>query len=181
MFGSKLKGMELHLKGTNKEVALQQVEQQLKGLGFQIIDKDFNRPWGGFLVIDEDQAPEFIRHFFPDLQADDLKISGKLSPKFLVVAPGKRLSWQYHYRRAEIWRVVSDSVAVAISETDEQTEPVVYPKGKTIRLNKGQRHRLTGLEDWGVVAEIWQHTEVDNPSDESDIVRLQDDFDRKSG
>jgi hypothetical protein len=42
----------------------------------------------------------------------------------------------------------------------------------------GQRHRLIGLDQWGVVAEIWQHTDSENPSDESDIVRLQDDFGR---
>lgn len=31
---------------------------------------------------------------------------------------------------------------------------------------------------WGVVAEIWQHTDKDNPSNEDDIVRVQDDFGR---
>jgi hypothetical protein len=40
------------------------------------------------------------------------------------------------------------------------------------------RHRLVGLDNWGVVTEIWQHTDVEHPSDESDIVRLQDDFGR---
>jgi mannose-6-phosphate isomerase len=35
-----------------------------------------------------------------------------------------------------------------------------------------------GLEDYAVVAEIWQHSDADNPSDENDIVRLQDDFGR---
>jgi mannose-6-phosphate isomerase len=39
---------------------------------------------------------------------------------------------------------------------------------------------LVGLDQWGVVAEIWQHTDVTNLSDESDIVRLQDDFGRSS-
>jgi mannose-6-phosphate isomerase len=29
------------------------------------------------------------------------------------------------------------------------------------------------------VAEIWQHTDAANPSDENDIVRVQDDFSRK--
>jgi mannose-6-phosphate isomerase len=45
-------------------------------------------------------------------------------------------------------------------------------------LKQGERHRLVGLEDWGVIAEIWQHTDASNPSDESDIVRVQDDFGR---
>ncbi len=34
------------------------------------------------------------------------------------------------------------------------------------------------FEDWAVVAEIWQHTEKDNPSDEKDIVRINDDYGR---
>ena len=50
--------------------------------------------------------------------------------------------------------------------------------GDKIKLKQGKRHRLIGLEGWGVVAEIWQHTDAANPSDEDDIVRLQDDFGR---
>jgi hypothetical protein len=38
---------------------------------------------------------------------------------------------------------------------------------------------LIGLEGWGVVAEFWQHTDPDYPSDEDDIVRVQDDYSRK--
>jgi hypothetical protein len=50
--------------------------------------------------------------------------------------------------------------------------------GATVTLLQGERHRRVGLEDYSVVAEIWQHTYADNPSDENDIVRLQDDFGR---
>jgi mannose-6-phosphate isomerase len=50
--------------------------------------------------------------------------------------------------------------------------------GETITLKQGERHRLIGLDDWGIVAEIWVHTDVNNPSNEDDIVRLQDDFGR---
>jgi Mannose-6-phosphate isomerase len=87
-------------------------------------------------------------------------IGEKLSPKFLVVAPNKRLSWQYHFRRAEIWRVVSGPIKVAISETDEETPGQFYEDGNIIVLSKGTRHRLIGApENYGVVAEIWQHTD----------------------
>jgi hypothetical protein len=47
-----------------------------------------------------------------------------------------------------------------------------------ITLQQGERHRLIGLDSWGIVAEIWKHTDYNNPSDEDDIVRLQDDFGR---
>ncbi len=156
------------------------LETKLREKGYEFDRKDWNRPWGAFWVIDERQTQKFIDQYFPDYKLEDLKISDKLSPKILYVAPEKRLSWQYHHRRAEIWRVIEGQVAVMQSDTDEQTSPKVYKVGDTILLKKGTRHRLIGLEDWGTVAEIWQHTEEGNPSDENDIVRLQDDFKRKS-
>lgn len=143
-----------------------------------IIQEDLSRPWGGFFVIEETQAAAFAMEFFPDEDFEALKISEKLSPKILMVAPGKRLSWQYHHRRAEIWRCVEGAVAVATSGTDEEAQKHVLKPGDKIKLQQGERHRLIGLDTWGIVAEIWQHTDAANPSDEDDIVRLQDDFGR---
>lgn len=150
----------------------------LDKLKFKIVKEDKSRPWGGFYVIDESQTPEFVKHFFPEEDFEALKISEKLSPKLLMVAPGQRLSWQYHHRRAEIWRCIDGEVDVATSHTDEETEKTVLMTGDKIKLKQGERHRLIGLDGWGVVAEIWQHTDAINPSDEEDIVRLQDDFGR---
>ena len=147
-------------------------------LGFRIVKEDRIRPWGGFYVIDESQADKFAKHFFPEEDFEQLKISEKLSPKILMVAPGKRLSWQYHHRRAEIWRCIDGNVAVATSHSDEVKEKHILQPGDKIKLKQGERHRLIGLDQWGVVAEIWLHTDISNPSDEDDIVRLQDDFGR---
>ena len=146
---------------------------------YQVVTTDFTRPWGGFFVLDETQSAKFIDHFFPEVDTGKVLAGGKISPKILAVAPHKRLSWQYHFRRAERWRVVEGPVGVAISDTDKQPEPGVYQKDDVIVLAQGTRHRLIGLEGWGVVAEIWQHTDSNEPSDESDIVRVQDDFQRK--
>lgn len=143
-----------------------------------IVQQDLSRPWGGFYVIEETQAAAFAMEFFPEEDFEALKISEKLSPKILMVAPQKRLSWQYHHRRAEIWRCIQGEVAVATSDTDEEEQKHVLKPGDTIKLHQGKRHRLIGLNDWGIVAEIWQHTDATNPSDEDDIVRLQDDFGR---
>jgi hypothetical protein len=55
---------------------------------------------------------------------------------------------------------------------------IVMALNKTLTLRKGERHRLIGLNEWGIIAEIWQHTDATHPSDEDDIVRLQDDFGR---
>ncbi len=42
----------------------------------------------------------------------------------------------------------------------------------------GIRHRGEGLEDWGIIAEIWGHTDPENLSTEEDIVRLEDRYKR---
>ena len=107
-----------------------------------------------------------------------MKISEKLSPKILIVAPKMRLSWQYHFRRAEIWKAIGGEVSVATSKTDVESDQIELAFGDIIKLQQGERHRLIGKDNWGIVAEIWQHTDAKNPSDEDDIVRLQDDFGR---
>ena len=144
----------------------------------KVIDKDINRPWGGFFVISEDDAQNFSNIYFDGLKTDELKVSGKLSPKILIIAPGKRLSWQYHHRRSEIWRVVSGKIKVITSHDNIERKEEILKEEDEIRLFKGERHRIIGLEEYAVVAEIWIHTDKDNPSDEYDIVRVQDDFDR---
>ncbi|WP_345221226.1 phosphoheptose isomerase [Hymenobacter koreensis] len=163
---------------TDKEILFDETAQALQQQGFTIASQDQLRPWGGFFVIQEDQAQQFADTYFDGLSVEQLRISGKLSPKLLLVAPHQRLSWQYHHRRAEIWRVVQGPVAIVTSPTDAEGEPKIYGPGQQVTMQQGERHRLIGLDDWGVVAEIWQHTEANNPSNEEDIVRIQDDFGR---
>ncbi|WP_018479125.1 cupin domain-containing protein [Pontibacter roseus] len=163
---------------TSKDTLFQETAQQLKEQQFNISSQDQSRPWGGFFVIDESQAQAFADTYFDSMPVEELKIAGKLSPKILLVAPQKRLSWQYHHRRAEIWKVVRGTVGVVTSETDTEGQLQVLHPGELITLRQGERHRLVGLDDWGVLAEIWQHTDADNPSNEDDIVRVQDDFGR---
>jgi len=157
---------------------LNEIEDEIKGLGFEIIEKDFERPWGGFLVISEKQAQEFADKFFDGIDIENIRIGGKLSPKILVVNPNSKLSWQYHHRRAEIWKVFRGEVGVSRSYDDNQNPLIKLVTGDQIRLKKGERHRLIGLSDFAVIAEMWQHSDPNNPSDENDIVRLSDDYGR---
>ena len=113
-----------------------QIEELIKSLGFRVVSKDFERPWGGFLVIDEDQAQDFSNQFFKGINIEELKISGKLSPKILIVNPESRLSWQYHNRRAEIWKVYKGEVGVIRSDDDTQNEMKIYRKGMIDASNK---------------------------------------------
>ena len=155
-----------------------EIQKEIESYGFTIVTKDFERPWGAFLVIKEEEAQDFANRFFNGINVDTLRVEGKLSPKILIVKPGARLSWQYHNRRAEIWQVFKGEVGIVRSDDDSEGELVRLGKGDQVRLAQGERHRLIGLEDYGIVAEIWQHTDS-LPSDEEDIVRIQDDFSRK--
>ena len=166
------------MNSETKTIIFKKIEEDLRQNGFSINSQDQTRPWGGFFVINEDQAQEFANTYFDGIPVEDLRISGKLSPKILVVAPNKRLSWQYHHRRAEIWKVINGTVGVVTSLTDEEGELQLLKPGELITLQQGQRHRLIGTNEWGVLAEIWQHTDKEKPSDEEDIVRVQDDFGR---
>lgn len=161
-----------------KRAVFRQVEQYLNEKGIKIYSIDDSRPWGGFFVIDTDDTQPFIDHYFTDASIGQIDTDMHLSPKVLLVQPEQRLSWQYHHRRSEIWTVAEGEVGVISSDTDEQGDLRVLKKGDVIQLGQGERHRLVGLNDWAVVAEIWQHTNPDNPSNEDDIVRLQDDYGR---
>ena len=165
--------------GSEKAEAFQSVEDYLLSKNFKVKSHALDKPWGGFYVLDEADAERFARYFFPDDASTMLGTKNKLSPKILVVAPGKRLSWQFHFRRAEIWKLIAGQAGVVISDTDQERDLKEIRMGEIVRLKVGERHRLVGLAGgWGAVAEIWQHTDPLNPSNEDDIVRLQDDFNR---
>ena len=157
---------------------LHKIEDEIKGLGFDIISKDFERPWGGFLVINESQAHEFANKFFDGINTQTLKRGVKLSPKIIIVKPNSKLSWQYHQRREEIWKVFKGNVGISRSHDNKQNPIVKLDEGDQVKLEKEERHRLIGLDDYAVLAEIWQHTDSNHQSDENDIVRLDDEYGR---
>ena len=163
---------------STKEEIFKTIEAQLTHAKLDIISSDKTRPWGGFFVINENYTEAFIKIFFPELNLEDIKLGNKLSPKILIVEKQKRLSWQYHHRRAELWKLSGGTAGIVTSETDTEGELKTMVLGSIVKLRQGQRHRLVGLGGWGIIAEIWQHTDDNHPSDENDIVRVQDDFGR---
>tara|TARA_X000000368_G_scaffold243448_1_gene192476 strand:- start:2264 stop:2746 length:483 start_codon:yes stop_codon:yes gene_type:complete len=156
----------------------QKIKKEIKDLGFEIILEDFKRPWGGFLVINESQSQDFANQFFNGINVDSLKIGGKLSPKILIMKPNSKLSWQYHNRRAEIWKVYRGNVGISTSMDNYESQMTILKENDQIKLKQGERHRLIGLDNFSVISEIWQHTESDKPSDENDIVRISDEYGR---
>lgn len=154
------------------------VEGTLNSQGIKVAFVDNKRPWGGFLVIDPLDSQLFAETYFSEHPT--FHDAGNLprSAKILVVAPHKRLSWQYHERRNEIWQIVSGTVGVVTSTDNIENELHLLENGQLIRLNAGIRHRLVGLDQWSLVAEIWEHIDPAHPSNEEDIIRVQDDFGR---
>lgn len=166
-------------KNDSKITVFESVKAFLVKEGFQILNEDLTRPWGGFLVLDEGQIRKFKNMFFAEKDLTEEQLSQKLSPKILIVGPEMRLSWQYHHRRAELWKLIAGKSAISRSQTDEQGPVQQMDLGRIVELAQGERHRLIGTDTWGIVAEIWMHVDPSNPSNEDDIVRLQDDFARK--
>lgn len=162
----------------DKESLFTSIRQFIQEESLRIHSFDDHRPWGGFFVINEEDASRFIDRFFPTLDKQQL-LSGKLSPKILLVAPDKKLSWQYHHRRAEVWKLIRGTASIVRSQTDVPGETTPMIINEVVQLAQGERHRLVGTDQWGVVAEIWMHTDPHHPSDEDDIVRVEDDFGRK--
>lgn len=163
---------------TDKSTVFEQVQNFLDQHSLSVHHHDQTRPWGGFYAIDEADAEKFISLFFKDVTFGNEKSQLKVSPKILIVAPEKRLSWQYHFRRSEVWKVIHGVAGIMLSDSDEPGDVEIKNTGEIISIAQGQRHRLIGLEDWSILAEIWQHTDANHPSNEEDIVRVEDDFGR---
>jgi mannose-1-phosphate guanylyltransferase / mannose-6-phosphate isomerase len=107
------------------------------------------RPWGSWELLDK--APGF-------------------AVKRIVVEPGKRLSLQMHYHRAEHWIVVKGTALV----TCDEKESLVYENG-SIALPLGCIHRL---ENPGRIPLIIVEIQVGSYLGEDDIIRLDDDHGR---
>ena len=137
------------------------------------ISKSEVRPWGEFFVIHHDNLSTFITDNF-----NHVSTNTKYDGKMLLINPGKRLSWQYHERRSEIWKVIIGPVYVVMSNTDVQPPAKVYYTGDTIVIDNKVRHRLIGGVTEALIAELWCHTDLNNLSDEYDITRVQDDYSR---
>ena len=164
-----------------KQQMINEIKKYVDASGYTVIELRDQKPWGAYLRFDNKDADRFIKEFFPGLSMDDISLGGiasEFSPKILIVSPGKRLSWQWHSRRAEIWAFLHGGY-YAKSLTDEEVDLQSAKDGDIVRLSAFERHRLVGDEfKYTLVAEIWSHTDANDISDEDDIVRIQDDYSR---
>lgn len=149
--------------------------------GYEVMEVNDQKPWGAYIRLKDNQADKFIKEFFPDLSSETARLgvkNAKLSPKLLIIEPKQRLSWQYHSRRAERWSFLTDG-AYYKSRTNNEGKLKHVQTGDEVQFKCGERHRLVNNKNsYIVVAEIWQHTNPKALSDENDIVRLADDYQR---
>lgn len=48
-----------------------EIHQEIESYGFTILARDFERPWGAFLVINEEEAQNFANRFFDGIDIDN--------------------------------------------------------------------------------------------------------------
>ena len=91
--------------------------------------------------------------------------------KRITVAPGQKLSLQYHHKRAEHWVVAQGKAIVQIGDEEFETCP-----GEYRYIPMGEKHRLTNVgNDELVLIEV----QVGDYLEEDDIVRLEDVYGRE--
>ena len=158
-----------------------EITGELRSNGYVIEEANLDKPWGAYLRLANNDAEKFIAEFFPGLTLHEAQLGiegAELSPKILIVAPSQRLSWQYHDRRAERWRFLTEG-GYYKSMTNDQGKLIHASPGDVVQFATSERHRLVGADQtYTIVAEIWQHTVRELTSNEDDIVRLADDYSR---
>lgn len=91
--------------------------------------------------------------------------------KQIIVNPGGRLSYQYHQHRAEVWTIVSGVAKITI-EGDVKN----FKTGEVAIIPLGAKHRIENIETEKLVfIEVQWGTYFG----EDDIIRIEDDYNRK--
>ena len=89
--------------------------------------------------------------------------------KLVYVDGDKRLSLQYHNNRSEFWKVVKGPVKVQLGNDTKMLQ-----EGESMAIPKSTMHRLIGAGTDATILEI-----STGEFDESDIVRVEDDYKRQ--
>jgi mannose-6-phosphate isomerase len=65
-----------------KAEVLEWLDDYIRQHGFTVESSDFNRPWGGFFVLEEGDADRFIEKYFPGYTKEQLMIGENSAPNF---------------------------------------------------------------------------------------------------
>jgi len=99
-----------------------------------------------------------------------LAIGDRYTVKRIKVLPGQRLSLQYHQHRAEHWTIVQGFAEVELDDVVHQMSA-----GKHVHIPVGALHRVRAL---GSEPLVFLEVQVGEILDETDIVRISDDYGR---
>ena len=108
-----------------------------------------HRPWGTYATLKQEDGYQVKR---------------------ITVAPGQKLSLQYHHKRAEHWVVTQGKAIVQVGNEEFETGPGQY---RYIPL--GEKHRLTNI---GETELVLIEVQVGSYLGEDDIVRIEDVYGR---
>ncbi len=100
---------------------------------------------------------------------ESLRLTGTHKVKHIFVAPGEKLSLQYHTRRREVWTVVEGSGAITVGDEVLEALP-----GKVFIIEQGVKHRAEGGPEGLHFIEVQSGDYLG----EDDIVRLEDRYGR---
>jgi mannose-6-phosphate isomerase len=106
-------------------------------------------PWGTWSVLDD---------------------NGGFKVKRIEVLPGRRLSYQKHFKREEHWYIVKGHAVITLEGQE-------YPlgEGDSFNVGRGMYHRIENVGDTVLVFVEVQRGEYFG---EDDIVRVSDDYGR---
>lgn len=107
------------------------------------------RPWGEFENL---------------LDVDFCKV------KKLTIKPGQAPSYQYHYKRSEVYVIVKGKASICLDDVEKE-----YNVGDTVIIPVLVKHRVTNIGNEDLVFIEVQHGEYFG---EDDIVRVSDNYGR---
>ena len=108
-----------------------------------------HRPWGSFEnLLDEEYC----------------------KVKRIIVKPGQRLSYQFHYKRNEFWVIVQGKATVTLNDEEK-----IFGWNSVVDIPIGTKHRVENKEKEDL---IFIETQTGTYFGEDDIVRLEDDYGR---
>ena len=115
----------------------------------------------------ENDHTEYVLEERPWGRFERFVANNECTVKLIYVDSGKRLSYQYHKKRSEFWKVVSGKLRVTLDGKE-----LILDVGEKIEIPVGAKHRMEGITDSVVLEIAFGHF------DENDIVRLDDDYKR---
>jgi mannose-1-phosphate guanylyltransferase len=108
-----------------------------------------HRPWGTYATLKREDGYQVKR---------------------LTVAPGQKLSLQYHNKRAEHWVITQGKAIVQVGDDEFETGP-----GEYRYIPRGEKHRLSNVgQNQLVLIEV----QIGEYLGEDDIVRIEDIYNR---